>query len=103
MVRIHIPPFLHSFYFLSSVALAVWLAFFDSNDIVSQVQRRRELARMEEERDYFKTKTKQVDLEREALLTNPDLLERFARERYLMKRPHETVFVVVRDTVEADE
>lgn len=97
-MRFHIPPFFRSFYFFSTLALLGWLSFFDSNDILSQVDRRRKLADLETERDYYKSKIGEVEKEREALLHNPDLLEKFARERYLMKRPREAVFVVVRDS-----
>lgn len=102
-MRIHVPPFFRSFYFLSSVALVAWLLFFDSNDLISQIQRRRKLADLEGERDYYKGKITEVEHERDALLNNPDLLEKFARERYLMKRPRETVFVIVRDTADKSQ
>ena len=74
------------------------MLFFDGNDVVTQVQRRTKLAELERERDYYKGKIREVEIERDALLNNPDLLEKFARERYLMKRPREAVYVVVRDT-----
>ena len=99
-MRFHVPPFVRSFYFLSAAAFAAWMVFFDSNDFVTQLQRRRKLAELEEERDYYKAKIGEVEKERDALLNNPDLLEKFARERYLMKRPRETVFVTVRDTAD---
>lgn len=95
-----VPSFLRSYYFLSALALVGWLAFFDGNDLVAQVQRRQKLAELERERDYYKSKIGEVQHERDALLNNPDLLEKFARERYLMKRPREAVYVIVRDTVE---
>ena len=93
-----IPPFLRSYYFLSAVALVGWLLFFDGNDLITQTQGRRKLAELERERDYYKGKIGEVERERDALLNNPNLLEKFARERYLMKRPREAVYVIVRDT-----
>ena len=97
-----IPAFLRSYYFLSAVALLGWLLFFDGNDLISQYQRRQKLGELVRERDYYQGKIGQVERERDALLNNPDLLEKFARERYLMKRPHEAVYVVVRDTTPAE-
>ena len=93
-----IPAFLRSYYFLSAVALLGWVVFFDGNDLITQVQRRQKLGELERERDYYKGKISQVEHERDALLNNPDLLEKFARERYLMKRPREAVYVIVRDS-----
>ena len=93
-----VPAFLRSYYFLSAVALPGWLLFFDGNDLITQTQGRRKLAELERERDYYQGKIGEVERERDALLNNPDLLEKFARERYLMKRPREAVYVIVRDT-----
>ncbi len=93
-----IPPFLHSYYFLSTLALAGWLLFFDGNDLLSQIDRRSKLTELQRERDYYKNKIGEVQRERDALLNNPEQLEKFARERYLMKRPREAVYVIVRDS-----
>ncbi len=98
-----IPSFLRSYYFLSAVALLGWLLFFDGNDLLSQARGRQKLAELERERDYYKGKIGEVERERDALLNNPDLLEKFARERYLMKRPREAVYVIVRDSAAVAE
>ena len=37
----------------------------------------------------------EVQQDRKELLGNPALLEKFAREKYLMKRPNEDVFIIV--------
>jgi cell division protein FtsB len=36
-----------------------------------------------------------ITAEREELMSNPELLEKFARERYLMKKQTEDLYVVV--------
>jgi cell division protein FtsB len=36
-------------------------------------------------------------------MSNPQLLEKFAREKYLMKRQGEEVFIVVDEDAEAEE
>ena len=90
-----IPRVFRSFYLLVSAAFLVWMFFFDENDFISQIQMRKKLSDLEEEKEYYQTKIAEVQLERTELMSNASLLEKFAREKYLMKRPNEDVFIVV--------
>jgi len=67
---------------------------FDKNDLFTQVERRQELKNLQKSREYF---TNQIDAERtelDKLRTNPATLERYAREKYLMKRENEDLFLI---------
>lgn len=77
----------------------VWLTFFDSNDIYSQYKLTSKLSSLNADRAYYMEKIDEVKEDREELLSNPDLLEKFAREKYLMKKQSEDLYVVV-ETVE---
>lgn len=77
----------------------VWLTFFDSNDIYSQYKLASKLSSLNADRAYYMEKIDEVKEDREELLSNPDLLEKFAREKYLMKKQSEDLYVVV-ETVE---
>jgi cell division protein FtsB len=50
---------------------------------------------LEDQKEYYKQKKVQIQQERTALFSNPELLEKFAREKYLMKKPTEDLYVVV--------
>ena len=50
---------------------------------------------LEDERAYYLEKIAEVKEEREELFSNPDLLEKFAREQYLMKKPTEDLYIIV--------
>ncbi len=84
-----------NFYFYSSVGFLVWMLFFDSNDFYSQFQLRNKVRELEGEKEYYTEKIEKVKADREALLNNRELLEKFARENYYMKKDNEDVFVVV--------
>ena len=73
----------------------IWLAFFDSNDLYSQYSLAQKLNTLHEDRAYYLEKIEEVHEDREELLSNPDLLEKFAREKYLMKKQSEDLYVVV--------
>ncbi|MEM1408138.1 MAG: septum formation initiator family protein, partial [Bacteroidota bacterium] len=49
------------------------------------------------EKAYYQDKIVEVRNEREELLSNDTLLEKFAREKYLMKKPGEDLFIVVKE------
>ncbi|MGL5891408.1 MAG: FtsB family cell division protein [Bacteroidia bacterium] len=93
-----IPSFLKNKYLLVIAGLTIWLLFFDRNDLFTQLDRRAEVKKLESERDYFSNEIKRNQKEIQELRSNPKLLEKFAREHYLMKKDNEDIFVIVEDT-----
>lgn len=90
----HIPAWLKNKYFLSFAAFCAIMLFLDRNDLITQMERRKELRELQQSKRYY---TNQVEAERkelEALKNNPATLEKYAREKYLMKRDNEEIFLV---------
>ncbi|MBS1531401.1 MAG: septum formation initiator family protein [Bacteroidetes bacterium] len=83
-------------YFVVTVAFAVWMIFFDKNDLFSQYQYHSQLSKLKHERDFYQRETAKVHQELDELTTNKEMLEKFAREKYLMKKDNEDVFVIVK-------
>lgn len=92
-----IPPFFRNFYFLSTLFFLVWLAFVDSNDLFMQSQLSSKKAELQKAKQFYEDKILEVKNDREALINNPDLLEKVAREKYLMKKDNEDVYIVVKE------
>jgi cell division protein DivIC len=90
-----IPKLFRNFYFLTTVAFLVWMLFFDANDFIKQFQMSRKLSDLENEKDFYLEKIAEVQKDRAELLSNPSLLEKFAREKYFMKKPGEDIFILV--------
>ncbi|MCC9137675.1 septum formation initiator family protein [Pontibacter silvestris] len=90
-----IPKFFRNFYFITTVLFLVWMLFFDSNDFITQYQMSKKLSDLEEQKEHYLEKMEEVKQDRNELMGNPELLEKFAREKYLMKRPNEDVFIIV--------
>ncbi|MDP9078278.1 MAG: septum formation initiator family protein [Bacteroidota bacterium] len=82
-------------YFLISFAFLVWMIFFDKNDLFSQYQYHQEVNKLKHERDFYQKETAKVSQDLDELTSNPQKLEKFAREKYLMKKDNEDVFVIV--------
>ncbi len=84
-------------YLLTIVGLAVWIAFFDKNDLKTQLELRDDVKKLEEERNYYASEINQITSDIKELNTNPKTLEKFAREKYLMKKDNEDIFVIVEE------
>lgn len=82
-------------YILTVIALSVWVLFFDKNDLRTQIDLRREVKQLQEERNYYAREIAGITSDIRDLNTNPKTLEKFAREKYLMKRDNEDIFVIV--------
>lgn len=83
-----------NFYIMIALLFFIWMFFFDTNDFITQYNMRQKLNDVAEEKKYFKNKIEEVKEERKELLEQPELLEKFAREKYLMKKPGEQLFIV---------
>ncbi|WP_369409685.1 FtsB family cell division protein [Mucilaginibacter lacusdianchii] len=89
-------------FFLVTIAFVVWMLFFDKNDLYSQYEYKQQLNKLEQERDFYQKETAQVTKDLDELNSNPQKLEKFAREKYLMKKPDEDVFVIVKEKKKED-
>src|SRR5688500_9046855 len=81
-------------YFISLSAFLAIMFFFDKNDVLTQAERRKELRELRESRTWYSTQITSETKELEGLKTNPATLEKYAREKYLMKKDNEDLFLV---------
>jgi cell division protein FtsB len=87
-------------FFLVTLAFVVWMIFFDKNDLFSQYEYRTQVNKLKKERDFYKAQTDQVTKELNELTSNPQQLEKFAREKYLMKKDNEDVYLIIPEKTE---
>ncbi|MFN5182472.1 MAG: FtsB family cell division protein [Bacteroidota bacterium] len=81
-------------YLITVVALAVWVVFFDRNDIFTQYDLYQQVQKLKAERDYFKKGIENNRLMIQKLNTDAATIEKYAREVHLMKKSDEEVFVI---------
>ncbi len=79
------------------------MLFFDKNDIFSQWARRAEVKKLEDDVKYYQEEIARNRTEMKELESNPKLLEKFAREHYLMHRDNEDIFILVPDSAATPE
>ena len=92
----YIPSFLKNKYFITIFVFVVYISFFDSNNLLRQKDLLQELKKVGKERQYYLQEIKENQTTTYELLNNIDLLEKYAREKYLMKRDDEDIFLIIR-------
>ncbi len=99
-----LPKWVRNRYSLTLLCFFVYLTFFDRHDLISQFQLKKELSTLEESKEYYKVQIDQTSADLNNLLTDDNNLEKFAREKYLMKKPNEDIFVITekKSTVETE-
>lgn len=73
------------------------MVFIDSNDVFTQFKLSSKLKELENQKDFYIEKKEKIKEDREELMSNSEMLEKFARERYLMKKKSEDLYVVVEE------
>ena len=83
-------------FFIALIVFLVWMLFFDRNNILNQIQLRQNLHQYQKEKQFY---LEQIAADSEAtydLMSDSVHLEKFARERYYMKKDSEDVFLMIK-------
>lgn len=86
-------------YFIALFLFIIYITIFSQNNLIERIaaiKKRNDLIRQKE---YYLKLIKEHSEKIKELTTNKDLLEKFVREEYLMKKKDEIIFLV-KDTVE---
>ncbi len=89
-----IPQRYRSFYFISAVCFVLWMLFLDNNDLISRFRLSAKMNSLENEKQYYEEKIVEVEKDRNEVFGNKESIEKFAREKYLMKKESEDIFIV---------
>lgn len=87
--------FFRNKYFIVTVLFAGWIFFFDQTSIIYDMHLARKVKQMQGQEKYYELQTLNAIEQLKELQTNPANLEKFAREKYLMKKSNEDVYVFV--------
>ncbi len=80
-------------YVLLLTAFLIWMFFFDTNSLLIQTELQDQIKVLEAEKTFLEEAIKK---DRALLneLSSKEALEKFARERYLLKKKNEDVFII---------
>jgi cell division protein DivIC len=94
IVRLSI-PLLRNRYVITFLAFIIWVGFFDQNNLVERNELSGRIKELEKQKIHYKNEIINNTQRIEELQSNPDNLEKFAREQYLMKKTDEDILVVI--------
>lgn len=81
-------------YLITGTVFLVWMLFFNDIDLIYIYKANRELDAMKTKAEWLKEENVKAQEALLDLTTNHYTLEKFARERYYMKRPNEELFII---------
>ncbi|MBF6642437.1 septum formation initiator family protein [Flavobacterium sp. J49] len=80
-------------YVIVLVFFIVWMLFIDNTSYMEQRILNKQLNELEDNKKYYQDEIRK-DEENIKLLKNPDQIEKYAREKYYMKRDSEDVYII---------
>jgi len=90
----HIPNWLKNKYLLAGGFFVVWMVFFDPKDIPSGFERRSRLNELQSSERHLDELITDSHKELDLLKNNAQSIEKYAREKYMMKKDNEDLFVL---------
>lgn len=89
-----IAPILFNKYILAIGFFFIWMLFFDQKDFFSTLEKRNELQSLQEKKHYYVLEIEKAKQELADFQSNPAAIEKFARERYMLKKDGEDIFII---------
>ncbi len=91
-------PFILNKYSLTTVFFIVWMLFFDQRDIFYVLEQKQKLKELEIKKKYYQQEIEKTKKDLTDLQYNSAAIEKFAREKYLMKKDGEDIYVLENTT-----
>lgn len=89
-------------YLLTGCAALFWVTFISDIDLIYLVKSKNYLMTQERQVEHYERSIRELYVQLEDLSSNPERLERFAREHYFMKRDNEDLFRILPMRDESD-
>ena len=89
-----LPAPLRNKYLITFVVFLIWIFFVDTFDIITQFKMKQELEQLKITKEFYKSEIKKDSTMIYNLNNIAKEQERFARERFLMKKENEDLFII---------
>ena len=84
---------LTNIYILILTVFVIWMIFFDTNSLLIHMELKKEINKLEKQKEFLKDEIKK-DKEIIDRLSDPEELEKFAREQYYLKKKDEEIYII---------
>ena len=90
----NIPKPFKNKYIITLVFFALWIVFIDDYNLIKQYQLQKDVEDLENQKAYYLSKIEKDSIELYHLQNTKEAQEKFAREKLLMKKENEDVFII---------
>ncbi len=97
MILEKIKKIFKNFYFLFFIISILWMTFIDTNGFYNRYRLSKQLSDLESQKLFYNQEIQKISIEKEAFDNNDELLEKYAREKYLMKKDSEDIFYIIEE------
>ena len=80
-------------YLITIVAFLVIIVFLDENSLIQRAKHQQEINTLNSEIEKYRKQYEEDTEKLKELTNNPEAMEKIAREKYLMKKPNEDIFI----------
>ena len=81
-------------YLIAGIFFLVWMMFFDPKDWGLIIDRKAKLNELEKSEETLLKQISESKAELHLLKTSAETIEKYAREKYMMKKDNEDIFIV---------
>ena len=89
-----IPNYLKNKYLIAIVLFVIWITFFDNFNLIKQSKIKKNIKQLEENKKFYIQEITKDSSEYYDLLNDAEKREKFAREKFLMKKEDEDVYII---------
>jgi len=97
MINQKIRGLFKNFYFLFFLCFVLWMTIIDSNGFINRGINFDKLSELNSQKEFYVKEIDKVSLDKERFESDQELLEKYAREEYLMKKESEDIFYVIKE------
>ena len=80
-------------YLITIAAFLVIIVFLDENSLIQRAKHQQEINTLNSEIEKYRKQFEEDTEKLKELTNNPEAMEKIAREKYLMKKPNEDIFI----------
>ena len=89
-----LPKPIRNKYVITSILFLLWILFLDDYNLINQKRMQEKVNELVKQKEFYNSEIKSDSTELSELKNNPKQQERFAREKFLMKKENEDVFII---------
>ena len=97
MINQKIRGLFKNFYFLFFLCFVLWMTIIDSNGFINRYRLSDKLSELNSQKEFYVKEIDKVSLDKERFESDEELLEKYAREQYLMKKESEDIFYIIKE------